>query len=316
MSEKSTFVLTYQKEIVSRGIKKIFHVNTEHVKRFNKTLVLSGQEGNDILFEQLQSNSHFFASRLGGIELRLLEEIEQVKLGIKKTVPDKWREIAWNNSGMFSIDDQGLGTFYQEYLQGISNISLLGVWGNVMEDYMVKKYGSSPKPMDLMAYESFLYKKPWTLALEGKKVLIVNPFSETIQKQYLKRNLIFSSNPSLPTFKKLYTYKPIVSFKGIAQAYPTWSDALKAMENDISIIDFDVAIIGCGSYGLPLGSFIFKMGKTAIHVGGATQVLFGIKGKRWDERSYMKNVYNDYWVRPSKDEKPVTSNNIEDGCYW
>lgn len=44
--------------------------------------------------------------------------------------------------------------------------------------------------------------------------------------------------------------------------------------------------------------------------------MFGIRGKRWDEREEMKVMYNDYWVRPSEEEKIENINSIESGCYW
>jgi len=45
------------------------------------------------------------------------------------------------------------------------------------------------------------------------------------------------------------------------------------MKNEISEIDFDVAIIGAGAYGLPLASYIKEMGRQAIHMGGSTQMV-------------------------------------------
>ncbi|WP_274095727.1 hypothetical protein [Riemerella anatipestifer] len=41
----------------------------------------------------------------------------------------------------------------------------------------------------------------------------------------------------------------------------TWFDALEDMKNKIDLVDFDVAIIGCGAYGLPLASYIKNKGK-------------------------------------------------------
>jgi hypothetical protein len=35
-----------------------------------------------------------------------------------------------------------------------------------------------------------------------------------------------------------------------------------------------------------------------VHLGGATQRLFGIRGKRWDERPFFQNLYNEHWTRP------------------
>jgi hypothetical protein len=63
--------------------------------------------------------------------------------------------------------------------------------------------------------------------------------------------------------------------------------------------DFDVAIIGCGAYGFPLAAHLKRLGKKAIYMGGATQLLFGIKGKRWDNYRLISNFFNEHWVRPS-----------------
>ena len=81
-------------------------------------------------------------------------------------------------------------------------------------------------------------------------------------------------------------------------------------------IDFDVAIIGCGSYGFPLAAMLRKSGKIAVHMGGATQLLFGIKGRRWEEREQFKAIMNDYWVRPDESEVPQNAVTVENGCYW
>ena len=63
-------------------------------------------------------------------------------------------------------------------------------------------------------------------------------------------------------------------------------------------LEFDVAIIGCGAYGFPLANEIKKMGKVAIHLAGATQLMFGIVGKRWEEEyiysDFKRNVINPY----------------------
>jgi glycerol-3-phosphate dehydrogenase len=83
-------------------------------------------------------------------------------------------------------------------------------------------------------------------------------------------------------------------------------------------IDFDVAIIGCGAYGMPLASKLKNAGKQAIHLGGATQLLFGIKGNRW-ENGYPTKIatfFNDAWVRASAEETPQNAYTVERGCYW
>ena len=58
------------------------------------------------------------------------------------------------------------------------------------------------------------------------------------------------------------------------------------------------------------------MGKSAIHMGGDLQLLFGIMGKRWEEDPFVQEMRNDYWIYPEKGDIPNNSNIVEDGCYW
>lgn len=67
--------------------------------------------------------------------------------------------------------------------------------------------------------------------------------------------------------------------------------------------DFEIAILGCGAYGFPLAAYIKSIGKKAVHVGGTAQLIYGIKGKRWEKRDFI----NDAWVSPRPEES---------GCYW
>ena len=107
----------------------------------------------------------------------------------------------------------------------------------------------------------------------------------------------------LPPFH-LQTFRSVQSLAGIQTPFKDWFEAYKFMCEGIAKIDFDVAIVGCGAYGLPIGSFIKgELKKTAIHLGSATQILFGIKGKRWDDIPFFRDhLYNEHWTRPSEDE--------------
>ena len=83
-------------------------------------------------------------------------------------------------------------------------------------------------------------------------------------------------------------------------------------------MEFDVAIIGCGAYGYPLAAEIKRMGKVVIHLGGATQILFGIIGNRWekDHPEFCRKFVNDAWVRPMDKEKIQNAGSVENACYW
>ena len=89
-----------------------------------------------------------------------------------------------------------------------------------------------------------------------------------IIKQYEKREKLFKNPEVLPEFD-LLTYKPV---QGIGRAknklkYKTWFEALAKMKEDIKNIDFDVALIGAGAYGIFLAQFVKSLGRQAIHGG-------------------------------------------------
>jgi len=154
---------------------------------------------------------------------------------------------------------------------------------------------------------------PWTNALEGKRILVISPYSKTIKKQYKKRAKLFSNKNILPKFH-LITLTSVNSVGGETNGFKTWFEALSHMEKEISKIEFDIAILGCGAYGFPLAAYIKRKGKKAVHLGGSTQLLFGIFGKRWETSHF--SLINKYWVRPAEDERPKNYKSIEDGCYW
>lgn len=122
---------------------------------------------------------------------------------------------------------------------------------------------------------------------------------------------------TLPEFGSLKIIKAIQSIGGKDNGFASWFDALKFMEDQIDATDYEVALIGCGAYGMPLAAHCKKMGKKAIHLGGALQLLFGIKGNRWEteQKIYMK-FYNEHWVRPLDNERPPSALNVENACYW
>ena len=157
----------------------------------------------------------------------------------------------------------------------------------------------------------------WTTALKGKKVLIVSPFVETIAKQYEKRNLLFDK-PKLPSFSSISYVRAIQSNAGENENinFESWFEALNYMEQEINEKDFDVALIAAGAYGIPLAAYVKNMGKQAIHLASNMNILFGIRGKRWENWPNWVKHFNEYWCYPSEDETPKRKDTVEGGSYW
>jgi hypothetical protein len=92
------------------------------------------------------------------------------------------------------------------------------------------------------------------------------------------------------------------------------------MWNDICKIDFDIALLSCGGYGIPLTHFIKKqLNKSSIYVGGGLQILFGVMGQRWEKCPIINKIIRENgckFIRPSENEQIRNLSLIENGCYW
>jgi len=196
-------------------------------------------------------------------------------------------------------------------------VDLLAQWQSPYQAALIAAglLGSHVNRCQLADLEPWWSDRPWTLMLEGKRVLVVHPFEASIHQQYRRRQFIFYGKSVLPDFE-LLTLKPPVTLGGETQVYRSWSEALNDLTEKIKVCDFDVALIGCGAYGLPLGAAVKQAGKPAIHMGGALQLLFGISGRRWESMPQYAALMNDSWVRPSRDETPRAASKVDGGCYW
>jgi hypothetical protein len=65
-----------------------------------------------------------------------------------------------------------------------------------------------------------------------------------------------------------------------------------------------------------IGSHLKSAGLICIVMGGAIQVMFGIKGGRWERHPVISTFWNSSWVWPSVEETPIGAGNVEQACYW
>lgn len=278
------------------------------------------EKTSDKIKEALCSPKPVMIARFGSVELDCV-----VGLTNNSKIKQYWRYFS-GQTGTLGPDESTINrmfTFFfpkkiellerfaQLMLKAMPEVDILGAWCRE-EDFF--------KPLLKQAYfvrlgylEPFFVKnEPWTKALDGKKVLVINPFSESIKSQYAKRKLLFKNPDILPDFE-LQTLKSVFQSEPNEQ-FETWFDALEYMQAEIRKRDFDIAIIGCGPYGFLLAAYVKQLGKKAVHLGGSTQILFGIKGKRW-ESNVNQELFNENWIYPLE-EKPANFQKLDGGCYW
>ena len=275
--------------------------------------IYSIAEANQLIKDSILSNRPCMIARCGTVECQAVFKYLHDKNGFPIGSPIL--DVLCNNAGFFPNEKLMWYRFGELMLDVMKFADYQGVmYSGGGENYLLKHYAPQAKLIPLMVFDPIY---GWTEALENKKVVVVHPFAETIRKQYLtKRTEIFRGTNFLPHFE-LYTVKAVQTIAGLKDPrFLNWFQALDYMTDAISKVDFDVAIIGCGAYGYPLAARVKQMGKVAIHMGGASQLLFGIMGQRWDNNPRIQRWVNDAWVRPDKCERPENFTNVEGGCYW
>lgn len=319
MGKEKSFKVEYQKARISyygnAVARRIIGKNVTEPKFSRK--VLSAKEGNIRLEELVKSGSPFAAARFGGTETKTIADVLYTQAGGHLGgVSDRTLERIMQLSGFFPADKAALNQFTQLYLDSCQDIDMLGVWNILLQSYLADHYTVHAELAELQMFEPYYFEHPWTAALQGKRVVVIHPFARTIENQYQKRQSLFSNQDILPEFE-LRTVKAVQTLAGEKdERFTTWFEALDYMYEECMKEDFDVALIGCGAYGFPLAAKLKRAGKQAVHIGGSLQLLFGIKGSRWDNHEIISKLYNDAWVRPSETEKIKKSEAVEKSCYW
>jgi len=290
-----------------------------------------------LIYDALISAKPIMIARFGGFELSTVVNyigITNKNKSIVNYIKGKEPNWDWNkslikhmnlNAGFFPPTIEKIEQFCELMLEDKQYVDILGSW--LIGEKFVDKNMKTNK-IHIRFLEPFWSKDPWSRALENKKVLVVHPFSETILKQYEKREHLFKDKDILPEFKSLTVIKAVQSLGKGDDRFKDWFEALEYMKTEIDKVDYDICLIGAGAYGFPLAAHVKRQGKKSVHMGGSLQLLFGIKGKRWENPNYsmqergkgkgeyLELMNNKHWTRASEEETPKGTQKVEGSCYW
>lgn len=295
-------------------------------------------KASEIIYDLLSSDKPCMIARFGSTELSALVNylgVNSKKHSVISYIRGMQPEWWWNKnimnqmqqwSGFFPPTPENMQRFGDLMMDDIKELDLLGCW--VTSEAWFANELKHVKKVHLRLLEPFWAKTPWTRYLKNKRIVVVHPFKNDILMQYNNhRSQLFSNSDILPEFSSLRVIKAVQSLGGDNNGFKDWFEALMWMKNEIDKEDYDVCLIGCGAYGFPLAAHVKRQGKQAIHLGGALQLLFGIKGKRWEDPNYgvkewnipcgsYAALMNEYWIRPGNIAKPKNIQQVEGGCYW
>lgn len=294
-------------------------------------------ESNNYLIDLIKNNNQkpFLVGRLGTEVVAVFNFVVNNKL----TYPVDLSK----NAGIYIKDanqaEQYLQLYYLLYYKSIIESDAIGIFRRIPvilkeEEYVVSNL--KKKELASRSLEPFYVMMeggtPWTHFLLGKKVLIVSPFVESFKKQIAAGFRMFKSKRDGDEGEDSDSDKDIFlpgqefvfykSFNTLAgnHIHQSWYETFNIMCNDIKFLDFDVALLSCGGYGMPLCNFIKNdLNKSAIYVGGGLQLLFGVIGQRWLTHPTILEIIKENdtkFIRPYGNEIVNNNGSVERGCYW
>lgn len=309
-TDKKNLFLSNARFVMQRKLK---FLQEDKIHCGNKTL-MDQQNGTEFLKARVESGTPFLVGRFGSFECSVVNKY-LLKQIYNKISYSNLLDYMCNNAGFFPRDEKYLDEYAKLMLPLYSEIDLLCRMYTIGEDFIIKRFCPNTELTVFSAVEPAISQ--WTSMLEDKKVLVIHPFEESIRNQYFNnREKLYVGTNILPKFD-LQTVKAVQTSAGAKdERFNDWFEALDYMTEEVLNKDFDIALVGCGAYGLPLGARIKQNGKMAFNLGGCIQLLFGIRGARWDTREYMKPFINEYWTRPLESETPEQAKKVENACYW
>ena len=285
------------------------------------------RDANEILKKKILEGRPFCALRLGNTEGILIDNYISNTLEDKKGYSGFAIDYALNTGGFFvpgNADSEKVLGYFDDFVKlqiaGFRNADIMMMWGACRMEAVLSNHFALSSCDNIDYFSLIPYVdgyEPWTVALTGKKVLVVTNVPDSVEYQYKRKETISPYKEStLPDFT-LITYRMIQTCQSDDNNYDSWFEALDKVKKDILAIDFDIAIVGAGFYGVPLCDAIKRSGRSAIEMCGLTSFIFGVAGKRFveDEKDFYSRYMTDAWIRPF-DEKPVWYEQVEGGCYW
>ena len=296
---------------------------------------MNQSEGARELVRAVQSRKPYAAGKLGTSEFEALYwyVTQRKSMAQPRPYPNYIFLHMTVNAGLFPATEATLDEWSEYMIQAVlPNMDLMVEWNPSAkhhEQQFLNTYSPYSKRTVLRALEP--YYEPvtnrYTLAIpENSKIAVISPFSNTILHQIPKLESIWSQIwPPVSMSDSRITIIPIQTFFTSLVGDPehqwpdrisNWRLACDDIVEKVKAVGAQYVFIGCGALSLPIAAAVKELGCVAIHTGGATQILFGIKGRRWDTHTFISKCYNTSWIRPLPSDVPIHAYEIENGCYF
>lgn len=279
--------------------------------------ILSHSAGNIWICNRLRQSEPCAIAKLGSAELAAI--LTCIAGRDHGGICQKWGRRGNElhvNAGVFPPTPEILTRTCDLLITMLCELDGIGTWYNRGEARVLRRHATPATLLAIRALEPYYHSEPWSAALAGRRVVVLSPFAASIERQYSQREAIWERHPQvLPRFD-LSTVRVPLSSALVPSAFPDWFAALDNLTDRMLTTRAEIALIGAGAWSIPLAVQAKRAGMQAIHLGGSTQILFGLRGRRWDEHPEISRLFTPAWTRPAPEEHPPTAIRIEGGCYW
>ena len=284
-------------------------------------------ESNKYIIDLINKNEPFYISRLGiGTETT-----NSYKYVIEKEFD--YSQTLNTIAGIYHKTQLDIEQYYKLYYNSVMKSDVIAVFNHPIikkeEEFFMKNIKNPSLTHRVLEpfYIILENEKPWSHYLLGKKVLVISPFVVSFQKQIndnfkMFKNKNNDNNNDNDIFLNNQEFIFYKSFNTLAgnHIHNNWIETFNIMCHDIEKLDFDIALVSCGGYGLPLCNFIkTNMKKSVIYIGGGLQLLFGVIGNRWLSHPTILKIIDEnktQFIRPTDDEIVKNKILVEGGSYW
>lgn len=255
----------------------------------------------------ITENNSYFINRWGGSDIYILGIYQYYYL--KNNNVDKIPE--YDNieyyinylskyNGYYDIEKDtqirhnNLLTYFNElkfiYINNNLSYNLLNFYNNEFSKYFNK---CNYKNLKYISYHTinentYFFEKIVLEKFINKKILIISPFCELMKKQLDKLKYLYNKEINVEfCFLNTYiTYYDEDNNKYTNIPHNNFKETVEYYKSQINNIDFNIALLSCGSYAHFIGEHIKNINKKAFYVGGILQLYFGLYGD-----GYLKKYF-------------------------
>jgi hypothetical protein len=230
---------------------------------------------------------------------------------------------------------EAIDAWAEETIQAVKNLDGAVLWNPQApqaEQKLFEHLNPTSEKLVLRGLEPYYTPEDqYTQHMLAGPIAVVSPFANSIKNQWTKINTIYPQGGFAGSMwnTEAQTLIPIKSLYGphmtTGNTSLTWnqeildagpSAAVQHLADQVQASGARYAFVGIGAISLPLVNTLKQRGIIAIHTGGGTQIMFGVKGSRWLNHSVISTFFNDTWIRPLPEEIPSDAEKVEGGCYW